>query len=68
MIKKDIVFTCRKCEHNLFLTDAAKMMGRQIMKKLQNKHCPNCGEEPGVWRGLWGALRLGNYEEEHEED
>lgn len=60
-IRKDLVFVCRKCEHNLFLTDGISLTGEAIVKKL-NGDCPNCGEESG---GLWIYDRIGNYEKEY---
>lgn len=65
MTNKDLVFICKKCKHNLFLTNAVELTGKQIVKKL-NHDCPNCGEETGgYWEGLWIYTRLGNYEKEY---
>ena len=62
--KLDFVFVCRKCDHNLYLTNGVNLTGRQIAMKLR-KNCPNCGEETGdYWVGLWIYTRTGNYEVE----
>ena len=63
-MKKDLVFVCRKCEHNLYITNGTELTGKQLARKL-NHNCPNCGEETGdYWKGLWIYTRLGNYKKE----
>lgn len=60
MSKPDFVFRCKKCGHNLFI-NATK---RAVME-LANAECPNCGEEPDNWNGLWIFLRAGDYYKEY---
>jgi hypothetical protein len=62
-MKKDLVFVCRKCEHNLFLVDGVNLIGKEIARKL-NHYCPSCGEEAG---DLWIYSRQGNYDKEYGE-
>lgn len=62
-MKKDLVFQCRKCQHELFLTNGAELTGKEIAKKLK-KDCPNCGEES---EELWTYVRLGNFEKEYDQ-
>ena len=40
---KDLIFKCRKCEHNLYVSDLK-------MRTLLHTNCPECGEESGdIW-------------------
>jgi len=52
-MKKESVFICKKCGHNLFLSGN--------LKKLVNLDCPNCGEEA---EELWIFSRFGNWKKE----
>jgi len=56
MKKHDLVFICRKCEHNLFIEK------EKFIKKCDLPDCPNCGEE-GYKN--WIFAREGNYNEEY---
>jgi len=38
----DLVFICKKCNHNLFLTE---WWEEKRMQKLLKTECPECGEE-----------------------
>ena len=60
MKQTNLVFSCRKCGHLLFV-------GRNIksVEGLLETDCPNCGEEA---EGLWRLERLGNYDEEFKDD
>jgi transcription elongation factor Elf1 len=41
--EKDLIFECRKCEHNLYVS-------LDKIRKLLKTDCPNCGEESfGIW-------------------
>lgn len=60
-MKKDLIFKCYKCGHNLYLTDGATLTGKQIAKKL-NIDCPDCGEER---YDLWIYIGLGNFEKDY---
>lgn len=65
VMQNDLVFVCRKCEHNLYITNGTKLTGKQLAKKL-SVDCPNCGEDKGdYWQGLWIYTRIGNYEKDH---
>ena len=37
-MKKDLIFICKKCGHNLYVSHAK-------IRKLFKLDCPNCGEE-----------------------
>ena len=50
--EKELVFTCRKCGHSLYLTN---WKSEKQMKKLLKLDCPNCGEEPDE---LWILTRF----------
>lgn len=58
MKKNDIVFTCRKCGHLLFVSDISVKKLKDIMEM----DCDSCGEE-GYEN--WILSRMGNYEEEY---
>lgn len=53
--KKDIIFICKKCGHHLFI-----IKGKDFVKKIKNKNCPNCGEESDE---NWIFGGLGYYKE-----
>ena len=58
MIKfPDIVFVCRKCNHELFID---KQQLRKIVSLIKIA-CPNCGEEDEIWI----LSREGNFEKEY---
>lgn len=41
--KKDWIFECKKCQHNLYVSD-------EKLNKLLDTECPECGEEPvSLW-------------------
>jgi len=52
--EKQIVFICRKCEHNLFMNQKEGWL-----KKLLKLDCPNCGEESYE---LWILQGFGDFE------
>lgn len=56
MKNPDLVFPCRKCEHNLFINK------EKFIKKSKLPDCPNCGEE---FDSNWIFEREGNYEKEY---
>lgn len=56
MKNPDLVFTCRKCEHNLFVDKV------HFIKSVKMPDCPNCGEESDF---NWIFEREGNYEKEY---
>lgn len=58
-IKPEIVFECRKCEHNLFV--AKDQLQEKILKVIK-MDCPNCGEEAG---DIWILSREGDYNKEY---
>ena len=63
--RKDLVFVCRKCNHNLYLTNGVELTGKEIAEQLGKRDCPNCGEEIGdYWVGLWIFIRVGNYKKD----
>lgn len=62
-MKDDLIFICRKCEHNLYITGGLAKTGKQILRQLKNYNCPNCGEEPDDWTGLWSILEAGSWKE-----
>ena len=51
-MKKDFVFTCKKCGHLIFIMK---------IEKLLKTDCPSCGEEA---EENWIFARMGNYEKE----
>lgn len=55
--KPDLVFICRKCEHNLFVDK------QKFIKDCDLSDCPNCGEE-GCEN--WIFSREGNFDEDFE--
>lgn len=57
---KDIIFICKKCLHNLYVTHNSAWFSK--MKKLD---CPNCGEEAYE---NWILSRLGNFEKDYEKE
>jgi len=58
-MKKDLVFTCKKCGHLLFVSD---WENEKKINKILKMDCPECGEESDE---LWILTRLGNYEKEY---
>jgi DNA-directed RNA polymerase subunit RPC12/RpoP len=58
-MKKDLVFTCIKCQHLLFVSD---WENEKKINKILKTDCPECGEGPDE---LWILTRLGNYEKEY---
>jgi transcription elongation factor Elf1 len=56
----DIVFTCRKCGHLLFVAT----INFEKFEEVIDMSCPNCGEE-GYKN--WILTRTGNYDEEYGE-
>lgn len=63
MKKPDLVFSCRKCGHLLFVSTKERT-AIQIGEILEKAECPNCGEEPYK---NWTFVRFGNYGEEYGE-
>lgn len=59
-MSKDIVFTCMKCGHLLFVSD----ISFEKLVNIMNKDCPTCGEE-GYEN--WILSRTGNFDEEYGE-
>ena len=57
---KDLVFSCQKCGHLLFITGTATEKINKIAS-LNKCECDNCGEE-GFEN--WLYLRTGDYEKE----
>ena len=47
----DIVFTCSKCQHELYVDFELKEI-----RKLITTDCPECGEEP-----CWELTRMDNW-------
>jgi transcription elongation factor Elf1 len=60
MENRDVVFTCRKCEHLLFVEDP----DLKKLEEISKMDCPDCGED-GYKN--WILTRLGNYNEEYGE-
>ena len=56
MKQKDLIFICRKCEHNLYVSPEIGSI-----KRLLKKDCPNCGEER---EELWILSREGHWKGE----
>lgn len=59
-IDRDVVFSCRKCEHQLYVS----IISKNKLEELMDLECPICGEEG---YGNWVLLRTGNYDVEHGE-
>ena len=57
----DMVFSCRKCGHLLFVTTKDKKC-EDIARILMQDDCPSCGE--GSYEN-WIFVRMGNYGEEY---
>lgn len=57
---KDLVFSCQKCGHLLFITGSIEEKINKIAS-LNKFECDNCGEE-GFEN--WIYLRTGDYEKE----
>lgn len=57
-MSKDVVFKCRKCNHNLFVSTIHESELGEIMEM----ECPNCGEEG---EENWILSRFGNYDKEY---
>ena len=55
----DLVFRCRKCEHQLFVSK--DKVNFEFMAELTNRDCDNCGEQSG---DCWIVDRVGDYEKE----
>ncbi len=55
----DIVFSCRKCGHLLFVSQ--DKLNIKALTQIAKKDCPNCGEE-GYEN--WILNRGGNYQKE----
>ena len=60
MTKQDLVFSCKKCGHLLFIVGTATEKIKKITK-LDNYNCPNCGTER---EENWVYVRTGNYDKE----
>lgn len=56
----DMVFSCRKCGHLLFIS--TKNRKAEALIKLLECECPTCGEESGE---NWVYCGTGNYDEEY---
>lgn len=56
----DIVFSCKKCGHLMYLSMADKTV--QDLARYLDGDCPRCGEESCE---NWQYWRLGNYNEEY---
>lgn len=56
----DVVFSCRKCGHLLYLKK--EQSAESLCKKLIHLDCPMCGEEAGE---NWVFQKFGNYEKEY---
>ena len=54
MKKPDIIFECRKCGHNLYVSIKNKL------HKIEKTDCPACGEEP---ERNWIFVCFGNFDE-----
>lgn len=50
---KDLIFECRKCEHNLYVNP-------KKVRKILTTDCPNCGEEAD---GNWKLIGEGIFKE-----
>lgn len=53
---KDVIFECRKCQHNLYVTRLTPWW----IDKLVDRDCPRCGEEG--YR-LWTFVGFGKIED-----
>ena len=49
--EKELIFECRKCQHQIYTMDARKLIGR---------NCPTCGEE---WQENWFLVGEGRFED-----
>jgi hypothetical protein len=56
----DIIFSCRKCGHLLFVD--YKNINPKYLIDISERDCPNCGEE-GYEN--WVLVRAGNYNKEY---
>lgn len=54
--EKDLVYTCRKCDHRLYVSG---WEDEKKMKKILKMSCPNCGEEP---YNLWILTAFGVFQ------
>jgi len=43
-MEKDLIFECKKCGHNLYVSKDLKKI-----QKLLKLDCPNCGEDGAIW-------------------
>ena len=57
----DIVFTCKKCGHLLFVSQ--DKLNIKSLSNISKKDCPKCGEE-GFEN--WILTRGGNYQKEYD--
>jgi transcription elongation factor Elf1 len=55
--KNEVIFKCRKCEHNLFVEN----IDLKLIDSISKMDCPNCGQ--GAY-GNWILVGLGNSEEQ----
>lgn len=66
-----IVFKCRKCEHEIYMPCAAKMvLNLRVLNKLSKADCPQCGEqgyENWILKGVSDKYPEINEEEEEED-
>lgn len=53
----DIVFSCKKCGHSLFVSD----INFKKLEEIIERPCDMCGRDGETWI----LLRTGNYEEEY---
>lgn len=60
-MNKDLVFSCSKCGHLLFLRGTPKELINKITK-LDNYECDNCGVER---EENWVYVRTGNFDKEY---
>ncbi|WP_339193947.1 hypothetical protein MKY95_19310 [Paenibacillus sp. FSL P4-0176] len=58
--KNEVIFECRKCEHNLF----AESIDLKLIDRISKMNCPNCGEDA---ERNWILVGLGDSETQENE-
>ncbi|WP_342423065.1 hypothetical protein [Paenibacillus sp. FSL E2-0178] len=58
--KNEVIFQCRKCEHNLFIEG----IDLKLIDRISKMECRSCGEEP---EENWILVGLGNSEEQKDD-